>query len=225
VHSFYQTMDSEQAPLYREAWLKEHQPLRIGASLLIGPRGTRRAANPGERVIELDLYPNTPAAGVVFGTGEHATTRLALMLLEEYLRAEDRVLDVGTGSGILALAAARFGAREVLAIDIDPLAVSSAETNVRLNSLTDTIHVRLGSVGAVDESGYDLILANILSPEIRQLAPDLHRLLRPQGRLIASGIIAVEADDVRSMLAAAGFHPEAERAEGDWKAFALAKGE
>jgi ribosomal protein L11 methyltransferase len=213
-----------QSPLYREAFLKDHQLVRIGASLVIGPRGTRRAAAAGDRVIELDLFPNTPAAGVVFGTGEHATTRLALALLEERLESGTRVLDVGTGSGILALVAARLGASEVMAIDIDPLAVMTAETNIRLNGLEKVVRVREGSIDVVDDSSYDLALANILSPVIRQLAPDLWRLLRPGGLLIATGIVGVEADDIRVMLAAAGFQLQEERGEGDWRAFVLQKG-
>jgi ribosomal protein L11 methyltransferase len=218
-------MSTHPAPLYREACPTDHQPVRIGASLLIGPRGTRRVATASDRVIELDLYPNTPATGVVFGTGEHATTRMALALLEQHVRPGDRALDVGTGSGILGLAAARLGAREVLAIDIDPLAVMNAADNIRLNRLEDTVQVREGGLEVAEGSSYDLALANILSPVIRQLAPDLWRLLRPEGLLIATGIVAVEAVDLRALLADAGFRPVEERQEGDWYAFVLQRGE
>jgi ribosomal protein L11 methyltransferase len=222
---FAATMNTHPSPLYREACPRDYQPIRIGASLLIGPRGTRRAATAGDRVIELELYPNTPATGVVFGTGGHATTRLALALLEQCVRPGDRALDVGTGSGILGLAAARLGAREVLAIDIDPLAVMTAETNVRLNHLEDTVQVREGSLEVVEGSSYDLVLANILSPVIRQLAPGLWRLLRPEGLLIVTGIVAVEAVDLRALLADVGFRSVEERQEGDWCAFVCRRGQ
>jgi ribosomal protein L11 methyltransferase len=217
---------SDQAPLYREAWQRDRQPIRVGTSLVIGPPGTRPAAA-GDVVIELDLFPNCPATGTVFGTGEHATTRLALTLLETHLRGGGadgplpRALDVGTGTGILALAAARLGAGEVLAFDIDPLAVMTAEGNVRLNDLEGVVRVRQGSVEVVADAGYDLALANILTPEIRQLAPALRRLLRPEGLLIATGVVAVEADEVAAELAALGFQRVEERREGDWSAFAL----
>jgi len=214
-------VDIHQSPLYREAFQKDHQPIRVGASLVIGPRGTRRTAAAGDRAIELDLFPNTPATGVVFGTGEHATTRLALTLMEEHLQEGDRVLDVGTGSGVLALAAARLGARQVLAIDIDPLAVMSAEANVQLNGLEGVVRVRQGSLEVVEAALYEVVLANILSPVIRRLAPDLRQLLRPEGVLITAGIVAAEADDIRAALAAAGFQLQQERAESDWHAFVL----
>lgn len=214
-------MSAGDAPLYHEAWQKERQPIRAGASLLIGPPGTRRAAAPGERVIELELFPNRPATGAVFGTGEHATTRLALALLEAHLRTGDRVLDVGAGSGILALAAARLGASRALGVDIDPLAVRNARENTRLNELEGTVEIRRGSIEVVEGAGYDLILANILTPEIRQLAAAMRRLLRPAGLLIATGLLAVEADEVASELTHLGFALREQRREGDWSALAL----
>jgi ribosomal protein L11 methyltransferase len=214
-------VNSGQLPLYREAWTAARAPIRVGASLVIVPPGAQYDAAPGDRVILLDLFPTDPASGVVFGTGEHATTRLVLTLLEERLQEGDRVLDVGAGSGILALAAARLGAREVLAVDIDPVTVPIAAANVRLNGLPPIVTVREGSIEAAEGDDYDLILANILSPEIRRLAPEMRRLLRPGGLLLASGIVAVEADDVRAMLEEVGFRPLEERGEGDWRALLL----
>jgi ribosomal protein L11 methyltransferase len=216
-------VSNEESPLYREGWVSDHQPLRFGASLIVGPRGTRRSAQPGDRVVELELFPNTPASGVVFGTGEHETTRMVLAWLERFVREGDRVLDVGTGSGILALAAARLGAREVMAVDIDPVAIRSAEGNVSLNDLGGSVRVRQGSVEVVGDAEYDLVLANILSPVIREVAPMLWRLLRAEGSLIVSGIVAVEADDVREMLVAHGFRAREECREGGWQAFVLQK--
>jgi ribosomal protein L11 methyltransferase len=201
--------------------VQEQRVLRLGRDLVIGPPGTRREARPGDRVVELELYPNTPADGVVFGTGEHATTRLALGFLVEQLREGDCVLDVGTGSGVLALAAARLGAREVLALDIDPAAVVAAEANIRRNGLGATVRARMGSVAAATSQTYDLALANILSPVIREIALALRRLLRPGGGLIVSGIIGVEGEDVRRDLESCGFRCVEERAEGDWSAFLL----
>jgi ribosomal protein L11 methyltransferase len=172
-------------------------------------------------VIELAFTGSRAATGVVFGTGEHATTRLALLLLAAHLREGDRVLDVGTGSGVLALAAARLGAREVEAIDNDPPAARTAAANVRLNALEAVIRVREGSLEAVDAPAFDLAVANILTPVIRTLAPGIRPLLRPNGRLIVTGTLVMEAEEVRAMLIGAGFEIEEERSLEDWQAFTL----
>jgi ribosomal protein L11 methyltransferase len=201
--------------IYREEWPVEFAPFRVGRSLVIAPIGSAAAAAGGEVLIE--LAPGGSVPGPIFGTGAHPTTRLVLMLLEERTTLGDRVLDLGTGSGIIALAAARLGAREVLALDIDPVAVAAARANVTANGLEGVVEVREGSLEAAGGPPYDLVVANILAPVICSLAPALARVVRPSGWLITSGIVAARVPDVLDSLAAAGFHLQAERASEEWR--------
>lgn len=215
-------MSTEEAPAYREAWVPERRPVRVGGRLLIGPPGTRADAEASDCVIELEFAGSRAATGVVFGTGEHATTRLALVLLEEHLRAGDRVLDIGTGSGVLAIAAARFGAAEVVAIDNDPPAARAAASNVRRNGVEPIVRVIAGGLDEVEQTRFNLAVANILTPVIRDLAGGMHCRLRSDGLLLVSGVIAAEVEDARQMFRDAGFEIHDERGEGDWRAFVLA---
>jgi ribosomal protein L11 methyltransferase len=199
---------------WAEAWKAFYRPLRIGRTLVIKPSWETFMAADGDRVIELD-------PGMAFGTGAHPTTQLCLALLEERVSPGDRVLDLGCGSGILALAAARLGARDVLALDVDPVAVAAARENARANGLSDLVRVAEGSVETAGGAPCDLVVANILADVIIDLARDLSRLVRNDGLLIASGIIADRAADVIASLVALGFRVEEERAQGDWRALVL----
>jgi ribosomal protein L11 methyltransferase len=196
---------------WAEAWKAYFRPIRVGRSLVIKPSWEMLAPGEGDRVIELD-------PGMAFGTGAHPTTQLCLALLEQRMTPGDRVLDLGTGSGILGLAAARLGAREVLALDLDPVAVAAARENVAANGLAGDVRVEEGGVEAAAGSPYDLVVANILADVIRDLAPALAGRVRPGGRIIASGIIAGRAGEVAAALLAAGFNLEEERAQEEWRA-------
>jgi ribosomal protein L11 methyltransferase len=213
------TPDDWPPGLYRGGWPPDRAPVRIGRSLVITPAGATVEAGEGDRVIELESSETVGAAA--FGTGAHASTRLALELLEACLQPGDRVLDLGTGSGILALAAARLGAREVLALDIDAAAVAAARRNVAANDLARVIQVREGSAEAADGAPYDLMVANLLAHVMRPLAPALARLVRPAGLLLVSGIVAARGPDVAAALYAEGFRLVEERPEGHWRALVL----
>jgi ribosomal protein L11 methyltransferase len=199
---------------WAEAWKAFYRPLRVGCTLVIKPSWERFEGSAGDRVIELD-------PGMAFGTGSHPTTQLCLALLEERVGPGDRVLDLGCGSGILALAAARLGVRVALALDVDPIAVAAARENVRANGLAGIVQVVEGSTEAAGEAPYDLVVANILADVIIGLASDLARLVRDDGLLIASGIIADRSADVTAALTAAGFHHEEARTQGEWWALVL----
>jgi ribosomal protein L11 methyltransferase len=214
----------EDAPslFYREEWPADRRPIRVGRTLVIGPPGTGVVTGPGDRAIELDLGVSDPSQGVLFGTGAHPTTRLMLDLLGEWLNEGERVLDAGTGTGVLALAAARLGASDALAVDTDPLCALAARANVRLNRLEAIVRVQEGSVEAVADGPYDGVLANLLAPAIIAMAPDLARLA---GRfLIVSGVTATRALDVHAALEGKGLRREAERATGDWRALVYTRG-
>ena len=184
---------------------------RVGARTVIRPPWRDYAPRPGEVVIDLD-------PGAAFGNGLHPSTRLCLVALEERVAPGMLVLDVGTGTGVLALAAARHGAASVDALDVELVAVAAARENVARNELLDRIRVALGSVERTDDFGgrYDLVVANILAPVIIRLAPALVAALAPGGRLLASGITADGAAAVHGDLAAAGLGSIAHRRSGAW---------
>lgn len=178
---------------WTDAW-KDHFPvLHVGERIVIVPTWRQYQPRQGEVVVAVD-------PGLAFGTGLHPSTQLCLSALENYLRPGDRVLDVGTGTGILAIAAAKLGAGRVEAMDVEPAAVQAATDNVRINGVGDRVSVSLASVIPVkahdgpDPSIYrngphDLVLVNIIAEVIAEMAPRLLGLTRPGGIIIASGII------------------------------------
>ncbi|MCS7260968.1 MAG: 50S ribosomal protein L11 methyltransferase [Anaerolineae bacterium] len=213
---------------WAEAWKADYHPFRVGRCLVIKPSWEVYHPLPHEQVIEID-------PGMAFGSGLHATTRLCLTLLEEHLHLGDIVLDLGSGSGILAIAAARLGAAQVLALDIDPEAVRVARDNVRCNGLESIITVqhgtlahdgtlqlespsRVSSMCVCAPGCWNIILANLLAETILELAPALARNLLPGGTLIASGIILEQSAQVSEALSAQGLEIVAQRSEENWVA-------
>lgn len=186
---------------WAESWKAFFPPQHIGRRTVIVPTWHAYDPAPGEVIIRLD-------PGMAFGTGLHATTRLCLAAIERHLQPGARVLDVGTGSGILAIAAALQGASLVDAIDIDPVAIRVAADNAALNGVEDRIRVSLGTVGGGGhhdvprhtEAGYDLVLANILAEVIVELAAGLAAATRPGGLLVVSGILAAKEEAVVAAL-------------------------
>ena len=224
---------------WANAW-KAHYPIRrIGERFVIVPSWLEYTAQPEDVVLELD-------PGMAFGTGLHPTTQLCLVLLERYAAPGQRALDLGCGSGILAIGAAKLGATPVLAIDNDPIAVQATVENVERNGVADVVTSAEGSLGpgatlghwlgtdwalkqrqAMPSGGpiafepdaeFDLIAANILANVHVLLAPYLQRALKPGGMLLTSGIIADREDDVVAAFSAAGLEPVERMQEGDWVA-------
>jgi ribosomal protein L11 methyltransferase len=158
---------------------------------------------------------------MAFGTGLHPTTRLCLESIEAAADAGlihgARVLDVGCGSGILSIAAAKLGAADVLGVDTDPIAIESTEANALRNGLGGRLHARIGSLPS-GEPAHDVVLANLIASLLISLAPFLHAELRPGGRLVASGIFVDREPEVATAFQAAGIEVMGRRAEGDWVA-------
>jgi ribosomal protein L11 methyltransferase len=188
---------------WSEAWKRFFGVERVGRRLVVCPTWIDYAPRAGEVVIQLD-------PGIAFGTGQHPTTRLCLEALESRLRPGHVALDVGTGSGILAIAAALLGAARVMALDVDPVAVGVARQNVALNGVEGRVQVVEGSLGGAgpfpdaDAPRFDMVLANISSAGITEMAPALSRALAPGGTLIASGIGDASVEVCRGALEKAG---------------------
>jgi ribosomal protein L11 methyltransferase len=197
--------DLETRPVNEEDWAnawKEHfHVTQIGQRIIIRPSWRDYTPKAEEVVITLD-------PGMAFGTGLHPTTRLCLEQVEQRVRPGMRVLDVGTGSGILALAAAKLGADHVYSIDNSSVAVESATENAAINELSDRIQVVLGTLdeeAAQRMAGqYDLVLANIIAHIIGTIAPQLAQVLAPNSLLVVSGIIEARRPDAEAPLLAAG---------------------
>ncbi|PSQ87854.1 MAG: 50S ribosomal protein L11 methyltransferase [Bacteroidetes bacterium QS_3_64_15] len=151
-----------------------------------------------------------------FGTGHHATTRLALQLLADVLTPSDRVLDVGTGTGVLAIAACRSGAAAALGVDTNPDAVRNARENAQKNDVADCVTVREGSVEGAPETGYDIVVANITRRVLLELLPDLLSHLTTDGTLLLSGVLQPQGDSVLDAKEGHSLHLDAEATEDGW---------
>jgi len=188
---------------WAEAWKRFFGVERVGRRLVICPTWIDYAPRAEEVVIRLD-------PGMAFGTGQHPTTRLCLEALESRLRPGQEILDLGTGSGILAIAAALLGAARVVALDNDPVAVGAARQNVAVNDVEGRVQVLEGSLGTAgplpdaDASRFDMVLANISTAGIAEMAPALARALASGGTLIASGIGDASVEVCRGALEKAG---------------------
>ncbi len=205
---------------WAEAWKRFFFVQKIGNRLVIKPSWREYEPGAGEVVLEID-------PGMAFGTGLHPTTRMCALACERFVQEGMRVLDVGTGSGILSLAAAKLGATEVVAVDVDSVAVEVARKNAELNGLADRVHVSQGSINSgagVLAGPYDLVLANIIASVIIDLSQHLHDALGPRGVLVTSGIIADREEGVREALTQAGLRIEETMAEGDWRAMVCRRG-
>jgi ribosomal protein L11 methyltransferase len=156
--------------------------------------------------------------GMAFGTGEHATTRGVMRLLQGVIRPGDRVADLGAGSAVLAIAAVKLGAGHALAIELDPDAIGNAEANVVRNGVTDRVVVLQGDAAALLPlaAPVRVITANIISSVLLGLLDDMQRALAPDGQVILSGILQAERDDMLESLGEAGWHLQAEDAEDLW---------
>ncbi len=195
-------------------WKDQIPVLHLGKRIVIKPSWREYVPAPGEIVLEMD-------PGLAFGTGLHPTTRLCVSAIEQVLEPGTSVLDLGTGTGILAMVAARLGAGRVLAVDHDENAVVAARRNIRANHLAREIEVRHGSLK--DISGrYDLVVANILAPVIIEMAHNgLATRVEPGGTLIVSGILEEQAQEVVDTLHAVGLEWVDTQGEEEWVAILL----
>jgi ribosomal protein L11 methyltransferase len=192
------------------AWKKYYHPVKISQRFTVVPTWeTYEPVSSDELIIELD-------PGMAFGTGTHPTTVMSLQALEKTVKPDQRVIDVGTGSGVLAIGAALLQAKEVHALDLDEVAVRSARINVKLNKVQDKVTVVQGNLlDAIEEPG-DVVVANILAEIIISFTDDAFNVVKPGGHYITSGIISAKKNDVKEALEASGFVVEDVMMMEDW---------
>lgn len=207
---------------WSQTWKQHYKPILIGERLVVVPAWLE---TPDPRRVAVRMDP-----GMAFGTGTHPTTQLCLELLETYLpKNTAAVIDIGCGSGILAVAALKLGAQAALGVDTDPEAVQAAQANGELNGVAERLEIKLGSVaeilgGVTTLRSAPIVLANILAPVIVRLLDDgLAHLLDPRGVLVLSGILDEQASEVEDALRAHGLSLLERRQIGDWVAIAAKK--
>jgi ribosomal protein L11 methyltransferase len=201
------------------AWKKYYKPVKISSHITITPTWEDyKRVHESELVIELD-------PGMAFGTGTHPTTVLCVQSLERHLQRGQTVVDVGTGSGVLSIAAAKLGASQVDALDLDEVAVESATMNVKLNHVDDVVTVRQNNLLEKIDQSTDLIVANILAEVIVKMTSDAFNLLKPGGKIITSGIIQTKRELVKDALQSAGFVIDEVVEMEDWLAIVAKKPE
>lgn len=195
---------------WENAWKEHYHVLRLGKRFVIKPSWRDYDAQPGDVILELD-------PGMAFGTGLHPTTQMCLRAIEKYMPPGARVLDLGTGSGILAIAAAKLGADSVLGLDVDATAVEAARENAARNRVQDRVHVDRGSLDEIGANTFDFTLVNILANIIVQLCEaGLAQKINPGGLAAFAGLIETQESDVRETLERIGLNVIDRFQDKDW---------
>jgi ribosomal protein L11 methyltransferase len=189
-------------------WKKYYKPTKVGKKVVVKPIWENYEKKEEEIVVELD-------PGMAFGTGTHETTRMCIKALEKYVKPETRVFDIGTGSGILAIAAAKLKAKEVIGVDLDTVAVKSAQKNVEYNNINN-IKILHGNLMEVVQGKADIVVANIIADIIIFLTEEVKNFITKEGYFISSGIIKDRKDDVIKKLEESGFMVEEVNTDGEW---------
>ncbi|MFN0156745.1 MAG: 50S ribosomal protein L11 methyltransferase [Bacteroidota bacterium] len=194
-------------------WEKTIQPIRVSDRIVIRPSWHDYAAEPNQIVLVIDPKMS-------FGTGYHETTRLTLRLLEKHTHTGMRVLDIGTGTGVLAIASVKLGAAQALGVDVDEWSYSNALENARLNEVENAVAIRQGELHDVKETGFDMIVANIQRNVLEPLLPGMKARLTPRGIILLSGLLESDEQPMIDAIHAAGFRLIEELQEGEWIALA-----
>lgn len=205
---------------WEENWKQFFKPRRVGQRFLVRP--TWEEVELGEGDVEIVLDP-----GQAFGTGDHPTTRMCLELLDEFMQADQKVADIGCGSGILSVGAAKLGAARVVAIDIDPISVEVSKENAKLNGVEFEALAGAGvqvlPPASEESAKYDLVISNIISATLISVAREIAQVVRKDGFWIVSGIIEANWPDVKEAAERAGFRLEKQLQEDDWIGATLVK--
>jgi ribosomal protein L11 methyltransferase len=200
---------------WAESWKQYYKPVHLG-KITVVPAWEDYTPSDDEVIIKMD-------PGMAFGTGTHETTRLVIRLMQDEIFGGERVLDMGTGSGILSICAAKLGAKSCNAYDIDPVAVKVARENARdggCDNITVGVSDLLKGVD-LSEGKYDICLANIVADIILRMLPDINNYVKPEGKIILSGIISPRADEIREAVKKYGYKIIKEETENDWLAMMI----
>ncbi|WP_332848854.1 50S ribosomal protein L11 methyltransferase [Clostridioides difficile] len=196
---------------WANAWKAYYKPTKVGQRVVVKPTWEDYAMQEGDLIIELD-------PGMGFGTGTHETTSMCIRELEKYVNKDSKVFDIGCGSGILAIAAAKLGAKEVVAVDLDEVAVKVAKENVLENKVEKSVSVMHGNLTDVIKDKADVIVANIIADIIKILAKDVQNFMKEDAIFISSGIILDKVEEVKESLIENGFEIVEVQKLGEWSA-------
>ncbi|EAX47520.1 ribosomal protein L11 methyltransferase [Thermosinus carboxydivorans Nor1] len=213
-HIYWQEVQEED---WASSWKNYFHPVKVGEKIVIKPSWEEYNQAEGEIIVELD-------PGMAFGTGTHHTTAMCIRILEDVIKPGDVVFDVGTGSGILAVVAAKLGAGAVYAVDLDPVAVNVAVENASVNGVSHVVKVAQGDLLTGFTGTADVVVANIIADVIIRLVKDVPQKLKEGGVFIASGIIAERLGDVTAAILAQGLVIDRVVEEGGWAAIAVRRG-
>ncbi|EJA6605645.1 50S ribosomal protein L11 methyltransferase [Clostridioides difficile] len=196
---------------WANAWKAYYKATKVGQRVVVKPTWEDYAMQEGDLIIELD-------PGMAFGTGTHETTSMCIRELEKYVNKDSKVFDIGCGSGILAIAAAKLGAKEVVAVDLDEVAVKVAKENVLENKVEKSVSVMHGNLTDVIKDKADVIVANIIADIIKILAKDVQNFMKEDAIFISSGIILDKVEEVKESLIENGFEIVEVQKLGEWSA-------
>ncbi|MFL8673449.1 50S ribosomal protein L11 methyltransferase [Clostridioides sp. GD02404] len=196
---------------WANAWKAYYKPTKVGQRVVVKPTWEDYTVQEGDLIIELD-------PGMAFGTGTHETTSMCIRELEKYVNKDSKVFDIGCGSGILAIAAAKLGAKEVIAVDLDEVAVKVAKENVIENKVEENVSVMHGNLTDVIKDKADVIVANIIADIIKILAKDVQNFMKEDAIFISSGIILDKVEEVKESLIENGFEIVEVQKLGEWSA-------
>lgn len=194
---------------WSECWKQYYKPVEIGERIVVKPTWEEYDLKEDQILVEMD-------PGMAFGTGTHETTVMCAEILEDYIKEKDLVYDIGVGSGILSIIAAKLGAEEVIGVDIDPLCIEVSNKNIKLNKVEDKVKVLEGDLLDVVDGKADLIVSNILAEIIARMVPNVGEYLKEDGILITSGIIKEKVNLVEKSLLDNNFEILDIRRKGEW---------
>ncbi len=196
---------------WANSWKKYYKPTKISENIVVKPTWEEYSQGENEKIIELD-------PGMAFGTGTHETTIMCVQLLEKYVKENSVVFDIGCGSGILSIAAAKLGAAKVIGIDLDEVAFKVSKSNIEINSVENTVTIKHGNLMELIDEKADVIVANIIADIIIILAKDIVKFMKIDSKFISSGIILNKIDDVTKALEKNGLKVMEIHRQGEWAA-------